>query len=556
MDNRKTLTLSIILSVLLHGLLLVLSSNIVIPGFKTKAERRTRLFRIKTIKKEIPRQVIQEKRIVSSKPLKFESPHYGEDAARAIEREERKIKKEEMIKPEEEPAEPLEKALLEESEPLTPPVEMDVSAVGDAALRVTRKDLFDDQDVPSEAVLVSPDDFFERGQVPRDFYEKMPGFTPSISKEAAPRLAADKPEPARRMETKYSPAIKAKKRASRLDEALVFELSKYVDPQDHYKYFKIEIKVAQGSENFKALPKEIMFLIDCSFSIKEKRFEQFQEGIKYALSNLNEGDAFNVIAFKTRLIKFWPFPIEATPDITWKALKFVENLTVGEKTDTYQALYESIQKEKHRRFPAYIILLSDGRPTAGITDSRRIISEITKINQGRISIFGLTGGVFVNRYLLDFISYNNRGWTEYAKRTHFIADELSRLYDKIRDPILTNVRFHVSGLDDTNIFPKLLPDFFRKATFTLYGRYREEDNFTLEVLADAGDGTHEYLVDGSLSTAIEGDESIAREWAFNKIYYLISLLDETGDMEPAIAEIRSLYQKFDIRTPYLKKIRK
>ena len=230
-------------------------------------------------------------------------------------------------------------------------------------------------------------------------------------------------------------------------------------------------------------------------------------------------------------------------------MRFVEALTAGEKTDAYTALYKTIQ-EKHLRRPSYLIFLSDGRPTKGVVDSRRLINEVSALNQGKVVIFSFSGGTRVNRYLLDFLAYKNRGWAEYSYRTHLIGETLAQFYDKIRDPILLNPRYYVSGLDQENIYPKILPDFFRNTEFTLYGRYTDATTFSLQVLGDRNGKTREFFMKGSLADAKEGGEDIARGWAFNKIYHLISQLRYGGDNSKIIAEIRTLSRKFHIKTPY------
>jgi len=154
----------------------------------------------------------------------------------------------------------------------------------------------------------------------------------------------------------------------------------------------------------------------------------------------------------------------------------VEDLRIGEKTDTYNALAKSIDM-KDKGLPTYIFLLSDGLPTKGITNPRLLINEISRINEGRVSIFAFSGGIRVNRYLLDFITYKNRGWAEYSYRSNLIGKNFIKMYEKLRDPILLKVNYRVSGLDDEQMYPQLMPDFFRNTEFSLYGRYDKEDDF-------------------------------------------------------------------------------
>ncbi|MCA9399165.1 MAG: hypothetical protein KC618_05420, partial [Candidatus Omnitrophica bacterium] len=258
---------------------------------------------------------------------------------------------------------------------------------------------------------------------------------------------------------------------------------------------------------------------------------------------------FNILAFRDEITRFKPNSVSPNQNTITQAVRFVENLTAGAKTDTYNALNESI-KTKIVQTPSYIILLSDGRSTEGVTDSTKIINEISTYNNGRRSIFAFSGGLRVNRYLLDFISYKNRGWTEYAYRTHLIDEHLTSMYEKIKDPIFLNLRYRSNGLNTGEMFPKILPDFFRNAEFTLYGIYDEQDQFVLQLLADFKGKTKEFIMQGKLQSAPQGSEDIAKNWAFNKIYYLISSLEHDKKNDAIIKQIRELSEKFNIDTPY------
>jgi len=112
------------------------------------------------------------------------------------------------------------------------------------------------------------------------------------------------------------------------------------------------------------------------------------------------------------------------------------------------------------------------------------------------------------------------------------------------------LRYNVSGLNEDDIFPRSLPDFYRNAEFTLYGTYKDENEFSLQLLGDTHEETNEFTVIGSLSDARVGDKDIARNWAFNKIYYLIGLMEYQKDNARILEEINRLCDKFGIQTPY------
>ncbi|VAX37901.1 hypothetical protein MNBD_UNCLBAC01-852 [hydrothermal vent metagenome] len=417
--------------------------------------------------------------------------------------------------------------------------------------RKTRKTLLKTVAQPDDNTFTIPDDVLKAADVSKDFFDKMPGLTPKLvhkqKSASSDNLTASIPV------SGGGSTITKKTEHQNLEKYLHHELEIYEDPQDGQKYYKLSVRAGEAALVLPSIPKEIVFLIDCSISTEEGRLNEFKEGIKYSLTHLNKDDLFNIVAFKKKIYRFQPSSVSPKDSNKAAGLRFVENLTAGEKTDTYNALVQSINVEDMRT-PAYIVLLSDGRPTKGVTDPRKLINEISRLNNGKVSIFSFSGGLRVNRYLLDFIAYKNRGWAEYSYRTHLIAGTLANLYEKIRDPILLNLRYYASGLNNEDIFPKMLPDFFRNTEFTLYGKYTEAKNFSLQLLGEGGGYTNEFVLDGSLAKATQGSPEIARGWAFNKIYHLIGLLEHGKDNKALVQEIHFLSKKFNIKTPYAKRV--
>ena len=156
----------------------------------------------------------------------------------------------------------------------------------------------------------------------------------------------------------------------------------------------------------------------------------------------------------------------------------------------------------------------------------------------------------VDLVLLDFLAYQNRGWSEYAVKTHEIGSRISELYDKIRNPILANLRYQFAGVSEKEVYPKHLPDFYQNAEFVVYGKFREEDQFSMRVLGDIDGTTKEFIFARHLTNAEVGTREIAERWAFNKFYYLISQITLEGPSESLKRDLDQLRKEFKIQSPY------
>ncbi len=346
-----------------------------------------------------------------------------------------------------------------------------------------------------------------------------------------------------------SAGIEHESKSMDLGTALTFQLFKYQDPSSGQKYFKLAVKVRDATVNFPVIPKEIIFLVDASGSIGMERLTRFEEGLTYSLKHLNPDDRFNILVFKDKTIAFSPASLKHGPGNIKNAVEFLQGLKSWSNTDIYDALRTSIHL-KDPFVPSYRVFMSDGFPTTGIINAMRVINEISRINDNKVSIFTFGGGADVDPYMLDFIAFKNRGWSRVSDREYFMGRDFSRFYDEIKDPLLLNVRYYVSGLKTQEIFPQTMPDFFKDSQFVIYGKYTNENKFAVQIRGDMAQDKKEFIVSASLKDASAGDKQIARDWAFHKIYYLIGELKYNENNDALIDAIGDLCAKFHIITPY------
>ena len=336
-----------------------------------------------------------------------------------------------------------------------------------------------------------------------------------------------------------------------LDKFLNVDLYTYIDSETKEKYFKISIKAARAAGTLEVMPKELIFLIDSSKSITEKKLSYLKKGLIDCIRKLNHSDLFNIIAFSEGSRKFKQNSVSVNAETFNEAIIFINSLHATGQTDVNRALFEIVSSPA-TVLPSYIILMTDGRPTAGIINSQKIMREITRKNDLIRPVFCFGGGARVNRYLLDFISYQNRAWCMFTDSLYDMQRGLVHFYEQMKDPLLLNLRYKFSNLSQEEVFPKTLPDFYRGSEFILFGRYEDEKGtFSMQLLGDINSQVKELIFKKSFSKAQRGNREIARGWAFRKIYHLISdITMEKGDASKLRQEIESLGKKYNIKTPY------
>jgi len=336
-----------------------------------------------------------------------------------------------------------------------------------------------------------------------------------------------------------------------MDDLLDMELTTWRNPGEAEGYFKLRILPKQG-ENFPVLPKDVTFVVDASSSIPQHKLNITARGLRAALAQLRSEDRFNVVAFRDSTQQFKSELVNATPENVAEAQAFVTALESRGETDVYRALLPVVKQVTRPGTPGIVVVVSDGRPTAGMRNSRAIINGLSVDNDGGNGIYAFGGGRTVNRTLLDLLAYRNKGSSEVVQSIDGIERALPEFFGALRDPILVDLQTNFGRIDKSTVFPQALPDFFSGQAVTLYGRFRpgEDEAFSLWLAGDAGEARKEVIFRTDFNEARQGDRDIARGWAFQKAYDIIGRIIKEGERPEYLSALRQLRLEYGVQTSY------
>jgi len=338
-----------------------------------------------------------------------------------------------------------------------------------------------------------------------------------------------------------------------IDSMLDVEVSVYEDPKLGGGYFKAVISTRAGSESLESIPRDVLFLVDSSASITPPKLREFRKGLDLALDYLGADDRFNVVAFRDNPIRLFPEFKVADEDAIVAARKFLSRLRSKGKTDVYAGLapFVNFARPDLRR-PYLVFLLSDGRSTTGsaLADNE-FINQIIRHNQANACVFSFSAGEESNRFLMDLLSYKNRGMSLHTDSVTGADEALSNYIGGLSEVLVSDLRCQITGklLDD--IYPRELPHLFRGYPLTVYGRFpKGADEIGIQIIGyDINGEREELIIRHSLSEAEVADSILATQWAVQKIYYLVS--ERTVRNSPEIqAEIDALASRYGIVVPY------
>jgi len=336
-----------------------------------------------------------------------------------------------------------------------------------------------------------------------------------------------------------------------LDDMVDMQLDTYTVPGESQGYFRLQIVPKEG-ESIPVLPKDVTFVVDASNSIIQRKLDETTRGIRESLTMLRDEDRFNIVAFRDRAIYFQPELTYATPEAKREAARFLEELESFGETDVYKAVKPVVAEPARPGVPKIVMVFSDGRPTTGVKNGRDIINGLTEENLGGSTIYAFGGGRTVNRYLLDLLAYRNRGESRVTNQVESIDSELPKFFSTLSDPILTDCALDYGRIDETEVYPKDAPDFYEGQAVTIYGRFdpAKDKEFAIRLTGQAEERKKEVVFRANLGEAETGSETIARNWAFRKVYYLIGEICRVGETPELLAELRALSQAYNIRTSY------
>jgi uncharacterized protein YegL len=220
-------------------------------------------------------------------------------------------------------------------------------------------------------------------------------------------------------------------------------------------YFELRIRRKDASR-MPALPRDVLLMQDCSESMTQRKLNNCREGLMGILRGLGPEDRLELVAFREEVETCFGGFRPADPLAKARATAFIDRMEARGKTDVYASLDALMRMPRDPGRPLLCVLITDGRPTAGLVDSSEIIETFTRSNQGEVSMFALGGGTQVNRFLLDLLSYRNRGDARVVERRQDIPDALAAVAREISRPVMINLRYHFSGLPEEHIVPETL----------------------------------------------------------------------------------------------------
>lgn len=277
-------------------------------------------------------------------------------------------------------------------------------------------------------------------------------------------------------------------------------------------YFTFMLYPPAGLDALQRQPMEMVFVLDCSGSMRGEPMNQAKTAIRRALRHLGPDDTFQVIRFSNDASALGDRPLPATPRNIERGLRYVNELEGGGGTMMIEGIKAALDFPHDRSRFRVVTFLTDGY-IGNETDILRAIHA--KLGSARIFSFGV--GSSVNRYLMERMAKAGRGAAAYLLPGDSANDVMDLYFARISRPAMTDVQIDFGNMRVQETYPSQTPDLLVGRPVIITGRYAP-GNGELGTIRITGRAGHQDLaITFDTADGAATHEALAQVWARRKI---------------------------------------
>lgn len=285
-------------------------------------------------------------------------------------------------------------------------------------------------------------------------------------------------------------------------------------------FFTLILQPPDRVDDAQITPKEMIFVIDCSGSMRGFPIEKAKATMALAIENMNPDDTFNLISFSGGMGYCFDKPMPNTDENRRKAHEYLGNLQGGGGTEMMPALLAALEGQDDPERLRIVCFMTDGY----IGNDMAILDAIQKnAHDARVFAFGI--GNSINRFLIEGMGRLGRGASEVVTLESDGDEAARRFQERINDPILTDITVDFGGLNVQDVFPDpgAIPDLFASTPLVLKGKYNRADasSGTVTIRGMTSQGPWERRIELTLPADEPEFDVLAPLWARAKIQRLM-----------------------------------
>ena len=250
-----------------------------------------------------------------------------------------------------------------------------------------------------------------------------------------------------------------------------------------------------------AVPVDLVFVIDVSGSMSGTKIQQTREALETIINQLRSNDRFTMLTFSND-VSYWRDDLVSVSEYRAAGVRFARELEAEGSTNFNDGLLagaEVLKSHGQEDHVPLLVMLTDGEPTAGVTDEDEIVANARVSLAGTlISLNCLGFGSNLNYLLLERLALQNRGIVRTIYEGADAAQQLEGFFDEISTPVLRNVRVSYDGESVKSSSTTEFPLLFRGGEVVVAGQCdKERETFDVEVSGTAESGPVSFTAEVS-----------------------------------------------------------
>jgi len=348
----------------------------------------------------------------------------------------------------------------------------------------------------------------------------------------------------------------------------------YPDPKVGGGYFLLLAGLpSELPKGMKTVKREVTLVFDRSGSMHGEKIAQVREAAMQILGGLDDGEAFNIIAYNEAVDPFAPRPVIKTPKAVRSAREYLKSIKARGGTNIHDALLEALRQKPTGGMLPIVLFLTDGLPTVGQTSEVAIRNIAVKANPHKRRVFTFGVGVDVNTPLLEKIALDTRAAATFVLPKEDVEVKVGSVFKRLSGPILAEPKLEVVKKHGEpapgrvrDVLPGRLPDLFVGDQLVVLGQYRGEKPLNFRMTGNYLGKKRTFKFAFGVDKATTKNAFVPRLWASRKIAVLVdairalgadtgaSVVAPTAATDPRIKElvdeIVRLSKEFGILTEY------
>ena len=318
----------------------------------------------------------------------------------------------------------------------------------------------------------------------------------------------------------------------------------FVESKGEHDYVLVMVvppAAAPDDDAARALPREVIFVVDTSGSMAGGSIEQAKAALILAIEHLAPGDRFNVIEFNSRTSALFRRARVADAGARARAIRYVAGLDANGGTEMAPALERALSGRAPNGYLRQVIFLTDGS-----VGNEAELFEIIHERLGDARLFTVGIGSAPNSYFMRQAAEEGRGSFTHIGEVGEVGARMAELFEKIEQPVLTDLRLAWPDGVAAELSTDALPDLYAGEPVVFTARLRRAAG---SARLDGRFRDSPWSVDLPLAGGA-ASPGIGKLWARDRIDDLMARLHRGGDAAEVRSQVVALGLEHHLVTEY------